>query len=94
LKKYASAAQKSILRIKEESLCALRNFDWPGNVRQLENTIERAVAMEMTDELKVDLEADRPRPRPLRLQRTPTVPPAFPPTEWILRNMWRILNGH
>jgi len=63
LKKYAGAAQKSILRIKDESLCALRNFEWPGNVRQLENTIERAVAMETTDELKVDLDADRPRPR-------------------------------
>jgi two-component system response regulator PilR (NtrC family) len=63
LKKYASAAQKSILRVHEESLCALRNFDWPGNVRQLENTIERAVAMETSDELKVDLDADRPRQR-------------------------------
>src|SRR5579864_2260275 len=48
LKKYASAAQKSILRVRDESLCALRNFAWPGNVRQLENTIERAVAMETT----------------------------------------------
>jgi len=61
LKKYAVAAQKSILRIKPESLEALRTFEWPGNVRQLENTIERAVAMETTDELKIDLEADRPR---------------------------------
>jgi two-component system response regulator PilR (NtrC family) len=32
-------------------------------VRQLENTIERAVAMEAGNELKVDLEADRPRAR-------------------------------
>jgi len=63
LKKYAGAAQKSILRIRQESLEALRNFDWPGNVRQLENTIERAVAMETGEELKVDLEADRPRVR-------------------------------
>src|SRR4029077_11178383 len=63
LKKYALAAQKSILRIRLESLEALRAFDWPGNVRQLENTIERAVAMETGDELKVDLEADRPRVR-------------------------------
>ncbi|HET9283489.1 MAG TPA: sigma-54 dependent transcriptional regulator [Candidatus Angelobacter sp.] len=63
LKKYANAAQKSILRVRPESLEALRNFDWPGNVRQLENTIERAVAMETTDVLKVDLEADHPRPR-------------------------------
>ncbi|HEX4604199.1 MAG TPA: sigma-54 dependent transcriptional regulator [Candidatus Angelobacter sp.] len=60
LKKYAAAAQKSILRIRPESLEALRAFAWPGNVRQLENTIERAVAMEATDELRVDLEADRP----------------------------------
>jgi two-component system response regulator PilR (NtrC family) len=63
LKKYAGAAQKSILRIRQESLEALRTFDWPGNVRQLENTIERAVAMETGEELKVDLEADRPRIR-------------------------------
>ena len=63
LKKYAAAAQKSILRIRPESLEALTSFEWPGNVRQLENTIERAVAMEASDELRVDLEADRPRAR-------------------------------
>jgi two-component system response regulator PilR (NtrC family) len=63
LKKYAGAAQKSILRLQQESLDALKNFEWPGNVRQLENTIERAVAMETGNELKVDLEADRPRAR-------------------------------
>ncbi|MGZ4878093.1 MAG: sigma-54-dependent transcriptional regulator, partial [Candidatus Angelobacter sp.] len=63
LKKYSSAAQKSILRISQESLDALKAFEWPGNVRQLENTVERAVAMETGSELKVDLEADRPRAR-------------------------------
>jgi two-component system response regulator PilR (NtrC family) len=63
LKKYSAAAQKSILRISHESLDALKAFEWPGNVRQLENTIERAVAMEMGNELKVDFEADRPRAR-------------------------------
>ena len=61
LKKYANAAQKSILRIRPESLEALKKFDWPGNVRQLENTIERAVAMASGDELRIDLEADHPR---------------------------------
>ena len=63
LKKYAVAAQKSILRIRPESLEALAAFEWPGNVRQLENTIERAVAMEAGDELRIDLDADRPRAR-------------------------------
>jgi two-component system, NtrC family, response regulator PilR len=63
LKKYANAAQKSIVRIRPESLEALRNFEWPGNVRQLENTIERAVAMETGEELRIDLDADQPRAR-------------------------------
>jgi two-component system, NtrC family, response regulator PilR len=63
LKKYANSAQKSILRIRPESLEALKNFEWPGNVRQLENTIERAVAMETGDELRVDLDHDHPRAR-------------------------------
>ena len=63
LKKYSAAAQKSILRISQESLDALKAFEWPGNVRQVENTIERAVAMETGNELRVDFEADRPRAR-------------------------------
>src|SRR5947199_9070407 len=63
LKKYTTAAQKSILRIHHDSLAMLRSFDWPGNVRQLENTVERAVALEMTAELRVELDAARPKAR-------------------------------
>jgi two-component system, NtrC family, response regulator PilR len=63
LKKYANAAQKSILRLSADSKATLRMFDWPGNVRQLENTIERAVAMEMSDELRVQMDTEPPRAR-------------------------------
>jgi two-component system, NtrC family, response regulator PilR len=63
LKKYAAAAQKSILRLSPESLAALRAYDWPGNVRELENTVERAVALESGQDLKVDLNFDMPRAR-------------------------------
>ena len=63
LKKYAPAAGKSILRIAERSMQELCGFEWPGNVRQLENTIERAVAMETGNELHVELPAERPRSR-------------------------------
>ncbi|HLH08190.1 MAG TPA: sigma-54 dependent transcriptional regulator [Terriglobales bacterium] len=55
LKKYAPAARKNILRISPESIEDLCEYDWPGNVRQLENTIERAVALEATDELHVEM---------------------------------------
>ncbi len=59
LKKYAPAAGKSIARIAPESLRALANYDWPGNVRQLENTIERAVALETGDTLHVEIPMER-----------------------------------
>ena len=45
------------------SLEALTGYDWPGNVRQLENTIERAVALETSSELHVELPAERPKAR-------------------------------
>ena len=61
LKKYAPAAGKSILRVDAASLSALCGYDWPGNVRQLENTIERAVALETGNELHVELPVERPK---------------------------------
>ena len=63
LKKYAPAAGKSILRVSPDSLDALSAYDWPGNVRQLENTIERAVALETGEELQVEIPAERPKAR-------------------------------
>src|ERR1700690_3877714 len=63
LKKYATAAGRGILRVHAPSLDALCDYEWPGNVRQLENTVERAVALEMTDELHVELPAERPKAR-------------------------------
>jgi two-component system, NtrC family, response regulator PilR len=61
LKKYAPAAGKSIARVHPASLDSLCGYEWPGNVRQLENTVERAVALEMTEELHVELPAERPK---------------------------------
>jgi two-component system response regulator PilR (NtrC family) len=63
LKKYAAAAQKSIVKIHPDSLNALRHAEWPGNVRQLENTVERAVAMESGQELRVEVDVERPKTR-------------------------------
>src|SRR3954469_6112512 len=63
LKKYATAAGRSIVRMHAPSLQGLCGYDWPGNVRQLENTIERAVALETNDELHVELPVERPKAR-------------------------------
>ncbi len=63
LKKYAAAAGRSIVRVNPRSLDVLCGYDWPGNVRQLENAVERAVALETGEELHVDLPAERPKAR-------------------------------
>jgi two-component system, NtrC family, response regulator PilR len=63
LRKYVPAARKNIGRVSASSLSLLATYDWPGNVRQLENTIERAVALETGEELQVELPVERPRAR-------------------------------
>ncbi len=55
LKKFAVQMSKDVVRLAPESLQVIKGYDWPGNVRVLENTIERAVAMSYEDELKVEL---------------------------------------
>ncbi len=61
VKKYVSAAGKNIARVNADSLANLAKYDWPGNVRQLENTIERAVALETGEELHIELPVERVR---------------------------------
>jgi two-component system response regulator PilR (NtrC family) len=55
LKKFAVQMSKNVVRLSPESLTTMKGYDWPGNVRVLENTIERAVAMSTEEELHVEL---------------------------------------
>jgi transcriptional regulator with PAS, ATPase and Fis domain len=45
LKKFNQEMNKEIKSISVEAMNKLINYEWPGNVRQLENVIERAVVM-------------------------------------------------
>ncbi len=42
---------KKIREISPEAMRQLMEYGWPGNVRELENVIERAVALETTDQI-------------------------------------------
>ena len=45
LKKFAVLMKKEVTEIAEEVIVLLMNYDFPGNVRELENIIERGVAL-------------------------------------------------
>jgi formate hydrogenlyase transcriptional activator len=51
MRKYAAAQGKKIERISERALAALQYYHWPGNIRELEHVIERAVILTDGSEL-------------------------------------------
>ena len=64
LKKYAADVETSIRAVSPEALQLLVQYDFPGNVRELENVIERAVLIETSEMLQPDsLPSQIPRAR-------------------------------
>ncbi|HSP33152.1 MAG TPA: helix-turn-helix domain-containing protein, partial [Thermoanaerobaculia bacterium] len=45
LQRFARELGKSPLRITDDARALLRQYDWPGNIRELENCIERAAIL-------------------------------------------------
>jgi two-component system response regulator PilR (NtrC family) len=45
---------KTVNSISGAALACLKAYAWPGNIRELENAIERAVALERTPSILVD----------------------------------------
>jgi DNA-binding NtrC family response regulator len=45
LKKFATLMNKDVMEISQEVISTLTNYDFPGNVRELENIMERGVAL-------------------------------------------------
>ena len=52
--RYANAAGKNIRHISKNTLEQLKGYQWPGNIRELQNVVERAVILSETDTLVVD----------------------------------------
>jgi formate hydrogenlyase transcriptional activator len=52
--RYASKAGKKIRSIQRQTLELLQAYEWPGNIRELQNVIERAVILCDSDTLSVD----------------------------------------
>jgi DNA-binding NtrC family response regulator len=59
LHKFASKLSKGVTGFSCEAARKLLEYDWPGNVRQLENSIERAVTLTRFEQITVDDLPDR-----------------------------------
>ncbi len=61
--RYASKAGKKIRNIERHTVEWLQAYDWPGNIRELQNVIERAVILCDTDTISIDETWLRPEAR-------------------------------
>ena len=55
VQKHAQRLDRKVDRIPTQALEALINYDWPGNIRELQNVIERSVILSNGTELRVDM---------------------------------------
>jgi transcriptional regulator with GAF, ATPase, and Fis domain len=52
--RYSSKAGKKIRRIEKKSLDRMQSYPWPGNIRELQNVIERSLILCETEDFSVD----------------------------------------
>lgn len=61
IKRYASAMKKRIVHVDKKVIESFMNYSWPGNIRELQNAVERMINFLKTPELTVDLVPDHIR---------------------------------
>ena len=69
MKRFAAAMGKSIKCIGQPTIERLQSYDWPGNIRELQNLVERAVILCEAETLSID----QAWFRPCRISRTDTL---------------------
>lgn len=54
LHKYNKKAKKNVENVSPRAVKALTEYDWPGNIRELENTIERAIVLSKGNDIELE----------------------------------------
>jgi formate hydrogenlyase transcriptional activator len=65
--RVASRMGKKISQIEKQSLCAMQQYSWPGNIRELQNVIERCVILADGEVLRVDPGMLMPEPQSITI---------------------------
>jgi formate hydrogenlyase transcriptional activator len=66
VKEFSNSMGKRIEEIAEESMIALQEYHWPGNIRELRNVIERAMILSDSPKLCIKLGHAALRPIPVK----------------------------
>ncbi|MFN9717657.1 MAG: sigma-54 interaction domain-containing protein, partial [Planctomycetota bacterium] len=95
LTRSAEKARKPVRHIAPDALSALESHSWPGNIRELENVIERAVVLAEGERISLeDLPTDLRRPGPVQILRTEaSTEPWVRPTTSAVRSVARKVTG-
>jgi PAS domain S-box-containing protein len=54
IERYARKAGKEIRKVSGKAIELFRSYNWPGNIRELQNVIERAIVLSNDDTFRVD----------------------------------------
>ena len=65
--RLAGRTGKKISQIEKRSLCAMQQYSWPGNIRELQNVIERCVILADGEVLRVDPGMLMPEPQSITI---------------------------
>ncbi len=63
LRRFSRDMGKPVTSIADDAMALLARYDWPGNIRELENVIERVVALETTAQVQQARLLDLLQPR-------------------------------
>jgi len=87
IRKFSLRMNKKITGISREAVERLLRHTWPGNIRELENVIERSVILARSETITPDL-------LPPLAPDTPPLPPAGEGRDTVLRSMDEVERDH
>jgi DNA-binding NtrC family response regulator len=80
LRYHPVAMQKGITKISQQALDRLMRYSWPGNIRELQNVLERTIVLEKSEVIS---EVSLPKPRSYNQWDATGVTEEIPFHQWI-----------
>ena len=81
LDKFNKKHKRKVMSITDQAMDSLLNYHWPGNIRELENLMEKSLLLTIGDEItQIQIPEELPAIAPLPEQEELTAPPAVPKT--------------